>query len=205
MRFDVKKLFRPKEKKRTLIIAGLGNPGEKYEKTYHNMGYGAIDALSLLYGVKVKRAECSSLTAAVNDGGVRVILAKPITYMNLSGQAVKSLLRKYDAGIEDLIVVYDDADLTRFALRARQGGSAGAHKGMKNIVETLGRDDFKRIRIGIGKEEGDIKDYVLSAVKKEDQSRFEECFKKVARSVKDYVGHKDYERLMRELNSKENK
>ena len=121
----LKNFFAQRRKKRTLIIAGLGNPGEKYEKTYHNMGYGAIDALSLLYGVKVKRAECSSLTAAVNDGGVRVILAKPITYMNLSGQAVKSLLRKYDAGIEDLIVVYDDADLTRFALRAKAGGLGG--------------------------------------------------------------------------------
>lgn len=204
MRYNLKGLFCKKEKERVLIIVGLGNPGEDYQNTYHNMGYKAVDALADKLLLKCKRAECSSLTASKNYSGGRIVLAKPITYMNASGQAVKSLLTKYKADLNDLIVIYDDIDLPRFCLRARSGGSGGTHNGMKNIIETLGNPEFKRIRIGVGRGDGELKDYVLSNIKKQDEKNFQQCYAKVADAILEYASHGDFERLMRELNTKEN-
>ncbi len=187
-----------------LIVVGLGNPGEDYQNTYHNMGYKTVDALADKLSVKCKRAECSSLTAWGTHSGVRIVLAKPITYMNASGQAVKSLLTKYKSALDDLIVVYDDIDLPRFSLRARSGGSGGTHNGMKNIIETLANDEFKRIRIGVGRGDGELKDYVLSSIKKQDEKSFRQCFEKVAEGILEYAEHGDFEKLMRKLNTKEN-
>ncbi|MDD4315872.1 MAG: aminoacyl-tRNA hydrolase [Clostridia bacterium] len=186
-----------------IIVVGLGNPGEEYKNTYHNMGYKTVDALADKLSVKIKRAECSSLTAAVTLSGVRIVLARPVTYMNLSGQAVKSLLSKYKADIGDLIVIYDDIDLPRFSLRARSGGSGGTHNGMKNIIDVLSDTNFKRIRIGVGRENGELKDYVLSGIRKTDEKTFAQCFEKAADAVIAYAGNGDFEKLMRELNGRE--
>lgn len=186
-----------------LIVVGLGNPGEDYQNTYHNMGYKAVDALADKLGIKCKRGECSSLTAWGVHNGVRIVLAKPITYMNASGQAVKSLLTKYKSSLNDLIVVYDDIDLPRFSIRARSGGSGGTHNGMKNIIEILGNAEFKRIRIGVGRGDGELRDYVLSSIKKQDENSFLQCFEKVANSIVEYAVHGDFEKLMRQLNTKE--
>lgn len=201
MQFDIKRLFSKKEKKRTIIIVGLGNPGDKYQNTYHNMGYKVLDELASRYDVKIKRAECSSLTAAFNNDSMRIVLAKPITYMNLSGQAVKSLAIKHNADISDIIIVYDDIDLSRFTIRARQNGSAGSHNGMKNIVAVMGSSEIKRIRIGVGKEEGDLKNYVLSNINKADEKNFKQCFEKTAAAISNYITENDFEKLMRDLNS----
>ncbi|MFW5780900.1 MAG: aminoacyl-tRNA hydrolase, partial [Bacillota bacterium] len=179
----------------------LGNPGERYKDTLHNMGYKAIEALEEKLGLKCKRALCSSLVAEKSFKDFRVVLAKPVTFMNLSGQAVKSLLTKYNIAIENLIVIYDDIDLPRYAVRARKEGGGGTHNGMKNIIELLGDNNFKRIRIGIGKEGDKLRDYVLSPISKGDLSKFKESFEKVADELISYIGHKDFEKLMRNLNT----
>lgn len=201
MQFNIKRLF-SKEKKETLIIAGLGNPGEKYKDTLHNIGYKAIEALEEKLSLKCKRAVCSSLVAEKSVNDFRLVLAKPITFMNLSGQAIKSLLVKYKTSIENLIVIYDDIDLPRFSVRARKEGGSGTHNGMKNIVDVLGGESFKRIRIGIGKQGERLRDYVLSPIAKGDNAKFKECFEKVALELIAYFEHRDFEKLMRDLNTK---
>lgn len=186
-----------------LIIAGLGNPGDKYKDTYHNMGFLTVDKLADKLSVKVKRLECSSLTATLSKNGEKIVLAKPATFMNLSGQAVKSLLSKHKATADDLIVIYDDIDLPRFSIRARKEGSAGTHNGMRDIVNILGGGSFKRIRIGVGREDGELKDYVLSRIRSEDKRAFDECFERVADALLSYIENGDFDLLMRKLNVKE--
>ncbi|HHU43422.1 MAG: aminoacyl-tRNA hydrolase [Bacillota bacterium] len=200
MRFNLKRFFQ-REKKETLIIVGLGNPGDKYQDTFHNMGYKVIEALEQKTGVKCKKAMCSSLVGEFNKDGMRIILAKPVTYMNLSGQAVKSLLARYEADLDDLIVVYDDIDLPRYQIRARKNGGSGTHNGMKNIVEMVSSGDFMRIRIGIGREGSDLKDYVLTKIPKSDMPFFQTSFEKTADEILSYIEHKDFEKTMRNLNT----
>ena len=181
------------------VIVGLGNPGKEYESTFHNAGWRALDALSEKLGKKIKKAECSSLTWAGSVGGEKVVLAKPLTYMNLSGEAVKSLVAKYKA---EPIIVYDDVDLPIGTLRARTGGSAGTHNGMRNIVEKLGRSDFCRIRIGIGRGEEELKDYVLSRPSEEASAALAAATSKLADKLAEYLlDGRDFEKLMRELNA----
>jgi PTH1 family peptidyl-tRNA hydrolase len=153
-----------------LIIVGLGNPGIEYENTFHNLGFMAIDAIAEKTGKKIKKAICGSLATSFAYGGDTVVLAKPLTYMNLSGGAVKSLVAKFKATKNDVLVIYDDFDLNKFALRARASGSAGSHNGMKSIIYQIGTEEFIRVRIGIDpKPPGwDLADYVLSKFKKDE-------------------------------------
>lgn len=203
MRGDNEGIFRAKEKEKMLIIVGLGNPGTEYAETYHNLGFMAVDALCAKLGTKCKRLDCSSLTAVLSKNGEKIVLAKPVTYMNLSGQAVKSLAAKHKALIEDIIVIYDDIDIPRFSVRARTGGSGGTHNGMKNIISVMGGDNLKRIRIGAGREEGDLRDYVLSNILPEDKKQFDAVFEKTAAAIKVFMENKDFDALMRELNTKQ--
>ncbi|NCA91891.1 aminoacyl-tRNA hydrolase [bacterium] len=180
-----------------MLIVGLGNPGIKYKNTFHNMGYLVVDALAKLLDKKVNRIECCSLTASFSVNSTQIILAKPTTYMNLSGQAVKSLMVKYNQKEEDLVVIYDDIDLPRFSARVRENGSAGTHNGMKNIVEVINSQNFKRIRMGIGKNDYDLKDYVLSKINSQDKKLFEVAISEVAKLISDYIADKDFEKVMR--------
>lgn len=183
------------------IIIGLGNKGRKYEKTYHNAGFGTIDKLAQMLNVKLKTKECSSLTARV--GGAGLILTKPQTYMNNSGEAVASLLAKYKADIGDLVVVYDDIDLPFADVRGRLEGGAGTHNGMRNIISILGRQDFIRVRIGIGKDtQRDLADFVLSKYNKEEAKQLEQVFNKVAKAIIEYAQSGDKEVLLRNINEK---
>ena len=184
-----------------MIIVGLGNPGEEYEKTYHNMGYGVVEALAKKMGRKIDRIECSCLTAVKESGGVKTVLAKPITYMNLSGEGVKSLMKKYEAEPEDVLIVYDDIDLPPFTVRVRGSGSAGTHNGMRNVVKMLGTENVKRMRIGIGKPEHDLVGYVLSRPSKEDEKKFDELFGKCADLLYEYIVSEDFDKLTRDGNS----
>jgi|AGTN01.2.fsa_nt_gi peptidyl-tRNA hydrolase len=183
-----------------LIIVGLGNPTPEYEKTFHNMGYMAVERIAAALGKKIKRAECSSLTASFSLKGEKIVLAKPLTYMNLSGLAVKGLLKKYKASPDDLIVIYDDFDIDRFSLRARASGSAGTHNGMKSIIGEIGAQEFKRIRIGIGSTDIGKRDYVLSDIDREDRENFEKVFEKIVEAIKNYIADRDFDLLMRTLN-----
>ena len=156
------------------IIVGLGNPEEKYLKTFHNMGYIAVGDAANILGVKFKKRECESLVAEAHIGGEKIILAKPLTYMNNSGRAVKQLLAKYKATPAELVVIYDDYDIPKGSVRIRPNGSGGTHNGMRSVIAEIGTQDFARIRIGIRDAEVNIPiiNYVLSNVKEEDYELF---------------------------------
>ena len=145
------------------IIAGLGNPGPEYGNTRHNVGWMAVDAFAKKFRIDINKHEKNAMTGTGRVAGGSVMVAKPLTYMNLSGDAVKSLVNAYAESLDDLIVVYDDIDLPLGKLRIRPGGSAGTHNGMRSIVSSLGSEKFARLRIGIGgvDSSGRLRDYVL--------------------------------------------
>ena len=169
---------------RMYLIAGLGNPGAKYEKTRHNMGFDCIDVLARKLDIKLNRTMCRAQTGRGMIGNEKVILAKPQTYMNLSGNAVAALLNFYKIDpAANLIVIYDDTDLDAGRLRIRKKGSAGGHNGMKSIVEALGgRQDFIRVRIGIGKRPDymDMTDFVLGRFDEEERKTADEAIERAA-------------------------
>lgn len=133
------------------IICGLGNPGREYEQTRHNMGFLAVDEIASRAGAEVKRLKFRSLIGECRIGGEKVILAKPQTYMNNSGEALREIVAYYGAQPRELIVIYDDIDLAPGDIRLREKGSAGTHNGMRSVIYHLKFDDFPRIRIGTGK------------------------------------------------------
>jgi len=146
------------------LIVGLGNPGPEYEWTPHNLGFLAVDALAEQARIRVTRPEAKALVGRGEFAGGEVILAKPQTFMNLSGVAVRMLLERYGLDPAQMIVVVDDVDLPWGSLRIRERGSAGTHNGLKSIVSSIGTQEFLRIRLGIGPEKvwGQLRDYVLS-------------------------------------------
>ena len=156
------------------IIVGLGNPGKKYAPTKHNTGYEVIDKLAYDYGINVNKIKHKSLMGEGVIKGEKVILAKPVTYMNLSGEAVKEILSFYKYDISDLIVIYDDTSIPLGGVRIRESGSPGGHNGIKNITAHLGTDKYLRIKVGIGEKPGgwDLADYVLSKFHKDDLPLF---------------------------------
>ncbi len=133
---------------------GLGNPGREYAASPHNIGFMVIDRLAGRNGAIMNRREARAITGPAVVSGVPVLLAKPQTYMNLSGSSVRPLLEKYELTAANLIVVYDDNDLPWTALRIRESGSAGGHNGMKDIIRSLGTEEFTRVRLGINPEAG---------------------------------------------------
>ena len=146
------------------VIVGLGNPGPEYEKTRHNIGWQVIDAFAARFRIAVNTHEKSAMTGTGRVAGGSVLVARPLTYMNLSGDAVKLLVNKYAEAPADLIVVYDDVDLPTGKLRIRPSGSSGTHNGMRSIVAALGREDFPRLRVGVRGADytnGQLRDYVL--------------------------------------------
>lgn len=173
----------------TYIVVGLGNPEKKYEHTRHNVGFDVLQVLSQKLDIPLNKLRCKALTGEGRIGGERVVLAAPRTYMNLSGQSVVELLRWYKADAKHLIVVYDDVDLPQGRLRVRAGGSAGTHNGMRNIVYLTGRDDFPRVRIGIGKPEPgrDLAAYVLGKYPPEARQAMFDAFLRAADAVQAIV------------------
>ena len=141
------------------LLVGLGNPGYEYQSTPHNLGFMAIDRLADACGVEVAYREAQALTVSTELAGVRVVLAKPQTYMNLSGLAVARLLRNYELESRDLLVLVDEIELPLGMLRIRPRGSAGGHKGLKSILGALEADDFTRLRLGV-RPDRQVEDYV---------------------------------------------
>ena len=134
-----------------VLIVGLGNPGAKYARTRHNVGFDVVEILAARNQIELNRTRCKAKVGEGRIGNVRVALAQPQTYMNLSGEAVTQLVNWYKVAPEELLVVYDDVDLPFGRVRIRPKGSAGTHNGMRNILYLLGRDDFPRLRVGIGR------------------------------------------------------
>ena len=167
------------------LIVGLGNPGLSYKKTRHNAGFQALDVLAEDLGIRIRTKGFSALYGEGRIGNERVILAKPQTYMNLSGDAVQSLLHFYKLEPDRLIVLYDDIELPLGSLRIRANGSAGSHNGMRSIISCVHSENFARIRIGMGKDESlQLRDYVLKRPSKEEQKTLNEVYLHAADAAK---------------------
>ena len=167
------------------LIAGLGNPGKEYEKTRHNAGFGAIDALAEKLGISVEEKKYKGLFGKGRIGAEPVILLKPQTYMNLSGESVREAADFYKIDPEHMIVIYDDTDLEVGRLRLRAKGSAGGHNGIKNIIAHMGTQEFPRVRIGVGAKPDrmDLADYVLGRFSQVEQSQMEDGYKEAAEAA----------------------
>ena len=168
------------------MIAGLGNPGKEYNNTRHNIGFAFIDALAQEYDINVMDVKLKALTGKGMIGGQKVLLVKPLTFMNLSGESIRPLADYYKVDPEsELIVVSDDITLSPGGIRIRKKGSAGGHNGLKNIIGQLGTENFKRIRIGVGeKPKGyDLADYVLGHFSKEEQPLMQEGITKAMEAL----------------------
>lgn len=178
-------LFRKKKEEIApmYVIAGLGNPTAKYEKTRHNVGFDVIDLLAKKYNVNVTGQKHKGLYGTGIIGGERVMLLKPQTFMNLSGDSIAAFLNFYKMDAKkELIVIYDDINLAPGKLRIRMKGSAGGHNGMKNIIARIGTEEFMRIRVGIGeKPQGwDLADYVTSRFTREERLEVEQAMELAA-------------------------
>ena len=184
------------------LIVGLGNPEKKYEKTFHNMGFLAVGEAAAKLGVKFKKKECEASVAEAFLGGEKVILARPVTYMNASGRAVKQLMAKYKVSPHELLVIYDDFDLPKGKLRIRASGSAGTHKGMRSIIAEIGSSDFPRIRIGIRDPEVSIPiiNYVLAEIRPEDYTLFADACSAAADAAIAFARGEGIENVMNAYN-----
>ncbi len=185
-----------------MLIVGLGNPGSLYENTVHNIGFMAIDCILDKLSLKLKEKGCESLYCNYFSGGDKCIIAKPMTYMNLSGVAVKQLMNKNKIDIQDIVIIYDDIDLPIGAVRIRKEGSGGTHNGMKNIIEEVGSKNILRIRVGVGDERGQmaLKDYVLSKLRGERKEKIDKVLGKVSECIIEYIQNKDVDSIMRKYN-----
>lgn len=169
------------------LIVGLGNPGQKYSMTRHNMGYRVLDLLADDFGVCFDREDFRASYTIIKFKGENIILFKPITFMNLSGEAVTLVMNYFHIGIKDLLVIYDDMALSPGVIRLKEKGSSGGQKGMQNIIDHLKTEEIKRIRIGIGEPTYDAIDYVLSRPSKEEEPLIEETLHRSVEAVKEFL------------------
>ena len=181
------------------VIVGLGNPGKKYSDTRHNIGFRVLEEVARRHGVQKEESRFDALIAHIMLGGQKVLLVKPLTYMNLSGKAVQPLMRWFKLDLSDLIVIYDDMDLPPGTLRLRAQGGSGGHKGMASIIERLGSQEFARIRIGIGRPDNEAIDWVLGKFSPTEQKLMEEVIGQAAAAVECWV-KQGIERAMNEYN-----
>lgn len=167
------------------LIAGLGNPTKEYDKTRHNVGFSVIDVLADKYRIDVSEKKHKALCGRGAIEGQKVILVKPQTFMNLSGESIREVVDYYKIEAEDIIIIYDDISLEPGQLRIRLKGSAGGHNGIKNIIAHLGSQEFPRIKVGVGAKPTrmDLADYVLSRFSKEEQPLMEDAFKEAAEAA----------------------
>ena len=175
--------------KKVKLIVGLGNPGRSYLNNRHNIGFTCLSYLARQVGIRFDKKVCLSRTGSGEVGGNKLILARPQTFMNLSGRSVSRLVKKFSINLDDLIVIHDDLDLPLGRIRIRQGGSSGGHKGVSSIINELGSRDFIRIRVGIGRPvtpfigEADITDYVLSSFTTEEKKTMAQVIPEVSKAV----------------------
>ena len=172
------------------LIVGLGNPGEKYNQTRHNVGWLFIDYLSKIYNVEVKKNLCDALVGEIKLNDEKIIFAKPITFMNLSGNAVSKLKQWYKLYNKDILVIFDDIDIPFGTFRYREKGSGGSHNGMKNVIQMLSTEDISRIRIGLGglkHERQDMVDFVLQKFKNDELKKLEDVFFDASKKVDEFI------------------
>lgn len=169
------------------VIAGLGNPGKEYEGTRHNIGFMVIDELAKKLGMNVTKLKFKSLVGEGNFKGEKIILLKPQTFMNSSGEALYDAVNFYKIPLENVIVIYDDKDLDVGKIRIRTKGSSGGHNGMKSIIYLLNSEEFPRVRIGIGKPQEDLVSHVLGKFEESEKKLIDEAVIKAADAVIDII------------------
>lgn len=183
-------LFKKKASGFEYLIVGLGNPGMQYEKTRHNAGFMAADMLAEKFECSFSRNKFDALYGDTEISGHRVIIAKPQTYMNLSGKAVVALSNFYKIPLDKIIVLFDDISLDVGKIRIRRKGSAGGHNGIKDIIELTGTEDIMRIKIGVGGKahpDSDLKDHVLGKIPDEQTENFEGAIKNAVKAVQEII------------------
>ena len=173
------------------LIVGLGNPGKTYAHNRHNVGFQCLNYFARLHSIRFWHRQCHARVGAGKISGEKLLLARPGTFMNLSGKSVACLVRKHKIPLSDLLVIYDDLDLPLGKIRLRQGGSSGGHKGMNSIISALGSEDFPRIRVGIGRPDGEkqstsedaIVRYVLSDFSRQEEAMIKPVLTTVAEAI----------------------
>ena len=185
------------------IIVGLGNPGKQYENTRHNVGFNVIDILAEEYGISVTKMKHKALIGEGRVGTEKVVLVKPVTYMNLSGESLAEIYNFYKVETSNIVVIYDDIDLDVGKIRIRKKGSGGTHNGMRSIVKCLGTTDFPRVRIGVSKPEPgrDLANFVLSRFSKEEEVDLKDGFDKAVKAI-DCIIREDIDLSMNTFNGK---
>ncbi|PTX55239.1 peptidyl-tRNA hydrolase [Melghirimyces profundicolus] len=183
------------------VIVGLGNPGLKYALTRHNIGFWVVDRLSEEWGIPVGKEKWKAQVGEGRVGTEKVVLLKPETYMNRSGQSVRPALDWLKCDLEDLLVIYDDLDLPPGKIRLRLKGSAGGHRGVQSIIDHLGTADFKRIKIGIGRPDSPVPvtDYVLSRFNEEEDEPIADAVQRAVDAAKAWID-RPFEEVMNEFN-----
>ena len=174
------------------IVVGLGNPGKKYESTRHNMGFLAVDGLADKEGFRFTKLRFKAWTATWNHGGKKVLVMKPQTYMNLSGEAVREAAQFYKVPADHVLVIYDDVSLPVGKLRVRPNGSAGGHNGIKNIIAHLGTQEFPRVKIGVGAKphpDFELADWVLSAFTAQEEKALAVSLENAAKAALCIIDH----------------
>lgn len=185
-----------------MIIVGLGNPGKEYANTPHNVGFMAVNEIAKNNNIEFKLSKKHN--AMIGEGiisGEKSYLIKPLTYMNLSGNAVRSFVEYYNIDLENVLIIYDDMDLPLGTIRIRKSGSSGGHRGMKSIIENLGTTNLKRIRIGIGHPEtkNEVIDYVLHQLTKKEEESLLTSIQKVPQMIEMSINH-NFEYMMNNYN-----
>ena len=168
------------------LIIGLGNPGKAYANNRHNIGFRCVNHLSKAHGVPLNQRQCRSRIGTGTIANTKVVLAKPQTFVNLSGNAVTLLVQRFQIPLSNLVIIYDDLDIPLGNVRIRQRGSSGGHKGMQSIIDCLGSQNFPRIRVGIGRPEndsGDTRAYVLSDFSPAENTVVEKAIARVAEAI----------------------
>lgn len=186
------------------LVVGLGNPGPKYESTRHNAGFMAVDAMAEKLSASWKKSKWNAQTAECRIGDKRVLLIKPQTFMNNSGEAVSAIAKFYKMAPERIIVLFDDISLSVGRLRIRRNGSHGGHNGCKDIVQLMGSDNIPRVKIGVGEKphpEYDLKDWVLSNFKKDELDALKTAIENAGEAVMDMVAG-DTDAAMNKFNKK---
>ena len=183
------------------IIVGLGNPGHEYARTRHNVGWMVVDAFAAKFRLRVEKHEKDAMTGAGRVAGGSVLVAKPLTYMNLSGDAVRLLVNAYSESLDDLIIVYDDIDLPLGKLRIKPNGGPGTHNGMRSIVSALATEKFARLRVGIGgvDSSGRLRDYVLGEIAPDEETAIARAIERSVDALLLFV-RGDLKRAMNEFN-----
>ncbi|MDU2664829.1 MAG: aminoacyl-tRNA hydrolase [Clostridium perfringens] len=170
-----------------ILIVGLGNPGKQYEQTRHNIGFDVIDYMANKYNIDVNREKFKGICGEGFIENKKVILLKPLTYMNLSGESIRELANFYKLEDDEIIVVYDDISLDIGRLRIREKGSAGGHNGIKSIIQNLGGDKFPRVKVGVGQPKDNLVNHVLGKFSKEDREHIEKVIPLVSDAIVEIV------------------